>query len=184
MSELPATAYAILGMLCFERELTGYDAKKWADASIRHFYWAPATSHVYRELARLEDLGLVTSRGATADEPRTKRVYRITDAGRAAVAAWAAQPTDEAVVVKHPVALRAWLGHLVDQGRVREIVEQHVDAVRARLDEIDTSIAVAEELGMPYPAAVLRWSRRVHEADVDGATAFLRELDAGLGAGD
>ena len=92
-SELPATAYAILGMLCFERELTGYDAKKWADASLRHFYWAPATSHVYRELARLEDLGLVESRGATADEPRTKRVYRITDAGRAAVTAWAAEPT-------------------------------------------------------------------------------------------
>lgn len=176
--ELPATAYAILGMLCFERELTGYDAKKWADASLRHFYWAPATSHVYRELARLEDLGLVEARGATADEPRTKRVYRITPEGRAAVTAWAAAPTDEPTVVKHAVALRVWLGHLVEQAEVRAIVEQHVVQTRARLDEIDRSLAVAETLdAMAYPCAVLRWTRRVHEADLEGAEAFLAELD-------
>ncbi|MFA5883130.1 MAG: PadR family transcriptional regulator [Acidimicrobiia bacterium] len=178
-TELPATAYAILGMLCFERELTGYDAKKWADASLRHFYWAPATSHVYRELARLEDRGLVESRGAEADEPRTKRVYRITAAGRAAVAAWAATPTDEAMVVKHPAALRVWLGHLVGAGDVRTIVERHIAQVRTRLGEIDESLAVAETLpGMDYPRAVLRWSRGVHQADLDGAIAFLAELVA------
>jgi DNA-binding PadR family transcriptional regulator len=176
--DLPATAYAILGMLCFERELTGYDAKKWADASLRHFYWAPATSHVYRELARLEDLGLVEARGATAEEPRTRRVYRITPAGRAAVTAWAAEPTDEPTVVKHAVALRVWLGHLVEQGEVRAIVERHVAQTRARLADIDESLAVAETLGpMAYPCAVLRWTRRVHAADLEGAEAFLAELD-------
>lgn len=175
--ELPATAYAILGVLCFERELTGYDAKKWADASLRHFYWAPATSHVYRELARLEGLGLVEARGAAADEPRTKRVYRITPAGRAAVTAWAAAPTNEPTVVKHAVALRVWLGHLVAPDDVRAIVAQHVVQTRARLDEIDESLAVAETLdAMAYPCAVLRWTRRIHAADLEGAEAFLAEL--------
>lgn len=177
LPELPATAYAILGMLCFERELTGYDAKKWADASLRHFYWAPATSHVYRELARLEDTGLVAAREARADEPRTKRVYRITPAGRAAVTAWAAEPTDESTVLKHAVALRVWLGHLVEQGEVRAIVEQHIAQTRARLDEIDESLAVAETIdAMAYPGAVLRWTRRIHAADLEGAEAFLAEL--------
>lgn len=175
--DLPATAYAILGILCFERELTGYDVKKWADASLRHFFWAPAMSHVYRELARLEDLGLVDARGATRDEPRTKRVYRITPAGRGAVTAWAAESTDEPTVLKHAVALRAWLGHLVDRGDVRAIVEQHTFATRARLDEIDKSLAVAETLpDMGYPCAILRWSRRIHEADLRGAEGFLAEL--------
>lgn len=178
MNELPATAYAILGMLCFERELTGYDAKKWADASLRHFYWAPATSHVYRELARLEDLGLVEARSATVDEPRTKRVYRITPAGRAAVTEWAGAPTDEPTVVKHAAALRVWLGHLVEPGSVRAVVEEHVVQTRARLDEIDKSLAVAETLdAMAYPCAVLRWTRRIHQADLEGAEAFLAELD-------
>ena len=174
--ELPATAYAILGMLCFEHELTGYDAKKWADASLRHFYWAPATSHVYRELARLEELGLVEARAAAPDEPRTKRVYRITPEGRATVAEWAARPTDEPTVVKHSVALRVWLGHLVEPGQVRAIVERYLVQARARVADIDTSIGVAASLGMDYPRAVLRWSRQVHQADVDGAEAFLAEL--------
>lgn len=175
--DLPATAYAILGMLCFERELTGYDAKKWADASLRHFYWAPATSHVYRELARLEELGLVEARSAQADEPRTKRVYRITPSGRAAVTAWAAEPTDEPTVVKHAVALRAWMGHLVAPDDVRAIVEQHVAQTRERIDEIDASLAVASALDeMTYPCAVLRWARRIHEADLEGAEQLLAEL--------
>lgn len=175
--DLPATAYAILGILCFERELTAYDVKKWADASLRHFYWAPATSHVYRELARLEDRGLVEARGASTAEPRTKRVYRITPGGRAAVARWAAEPTEEPTVVKHSVALRAWLGHLVLADDVRIIVEQHVAQARRRIEEIDRSIAVAETLpAMTYPVAVLRWARRIHEADVEGAEAFLADL--------
>ena len=55
MEVLPATAWAVLGELSFGRELSGYDIKKWADASLRFFYWSPAISQIYRELRRLED---------------------------------------------------------------------------------------------------------------------------------
>ncbi len=58
-SALPPTAYAVLGTLAFGRELSGYDIKKWADASLGFFYWSPALSHIYRELARLEERALV-----------------------------------------------------------------------------------------------------------------------------
>lgn len=186
--DLPATGYAILGMLCFERELTGYDAKKWSDASLGHFYWSPATSHVYRELARLEALGLVAAREATPDEPRTKRIYRITPAGRDAVAAWVTRPTADAVVLKHPAALRVWLGHLVAREQVREIVERHIEQVETRLATIDESLEGAQAIptdGLPsmeLPCAVLRWSRAIHRADLDGARDLLRELGGGTGA--
>jgi len=184
-TELPATAYAILGMLCFEQELSGYDAKKWADASLRHFYWAPAASHVYRELPRLETLGYVVARGAAPDDLRNKRVYRITPEGRAAVTAWVAEPTSEPMVLKHPAALRVWLGHLVDAGQVRATVEQHLVGARARLAEIDASLAVAETMpAMDYPRAVLRWARGIHQADADGAVALLAELSAATAGAD
>ena len=61
------TAYALLGLLSFDRELSGYDLKKWADSSLRFFYWSPATSQIYVELKRLEKLGFVTA----ARRPRT-----------------------------------------------------------------------------------------------------------------
>ena len=83
---LPMTAYALLGLLSFDRELSGYDLKKWADSSLRFFYWSPATSQIYAELKRLEKLGLVSARETPQDELRNKRVYRITDAGRDALA--------------------------------------------------------------------------------------------------
>lgn len=181
VSDLPATAYAILGILCFERELSAYDVKKWADASLRHFYWAPASSHVYRELARLEQRGLVAAREVPQDDLRNKRVYRITPAGRAAVQEWVVAGSGEVTVVKHPAALRAWLGHVVEVGDVRAIVERHVERTQERLRAIDDSLAVAAGLeGMEYPRAVLRWARHVHRADLDGALAFLDELAGGL----
>jgi len=58
---LPATGYAVLGLLSFGRELTGYELKQWADGSLRFFYWSPAVSQIYSELKRLE-IGPVVQR--------------------------------------------------------------------------------------------------------------------------
>src|ERR1043165_4355532 len=90
-SPLPPTAWAVLGLLSFPPgERTGYELKKWADASLRFFYGSPAFSQIYAELRRLERLGYATSRRSGPEEPRTKRTYAITRAGRDALAAWAA----------------------------------------------------------------------------------------------
>ena len=63
MSErrLPATAWAVLGILAFDRELSGYQVKQWADASLTFFYWSPAVSQIYAELKRP-----VPAKGASA----------------------------------------------------------------------------------------------------------------------
>lgn len=175
-SVLPNTAYAILGLLTFGRELSGYDVKKWADASLRFFWWAPATSHVYRELARLEELGFVTSRAAP-DAERRKRLYRITDAGRAAAAQWVTAPVAEPVVVKHPVALRLWLGHLGDPERLRAVLEEHQVEARRLLREIDQSIAAsADDAAMAYPRVVLEWMRTIYAADAEATDTALQQL--------
>src|ERR1039458_7715997 len=84
-ASVPATGWAVLGLLSFGRELTGYDLKKWADHSLRFFYWSPAISQIYSELKRLERLGYVTSRTVAQDELRNKRVYAISEEGRMAL---------------------------------------------------------------------------------------------------
>ena len=173
---LPNTAYAILGLLTFGRELSGYDVKKWADASLRFFWWAPATSHIYRELARLEELGLVTSRPAP-DAERRKRLYRITDRGREVAAEWVTEPVAEPVVVKHPVALRLWLGHLGDPEQLRTVLEEHRVETRRLLREIDQSIAAsAGDAAMEYPRIVLEWMRTIYAADAEATETALGQL--------
>ncbi|MCB0995054.1 MAG: PadR family transcriptional regulator, partial [Acidimicrobiales bacterium] len=74
------TGYAVLGLLSFGRELSGYDLKKWADASLRFFYWSPAVSQIYGELKKLSTAGLVAEREVPVDDLRNKRVYTLTDA--------------------------------------------------------------------------------------------------------
>ena len=76
-ADLPATSFALLGLLTFGDELTGYELKQRADMTLRFYWTAPAMSQVYTELSRLLTLGLV----ATVGDGRTTR-YRITEAGQ------------------------------------------------------------------------------------------------------
>jgi len=177
--ELAPTGWAVLGLLSFGNELTGYELKKWADNSLRFFYWAPATSQIYAELKRLERLGYVTSREAAHDELRNKRVYRITTAGRDALRRWLRDAPVEPPVLKHGVALRVWLGHLVEPDELRSIVEQHRQYAEEMQDELERAAATARrDPAWTYPAAVIRWGARYYEAERALADETLRELTA------
>jgi len=86
---LAATSWALLGMLSYEYELSGYDMRKWIEWSMRFFYGSPAYSQIYSELKKLEQLGLVTSRVENSGGTRNRRLYKITEAGMDAVTRWA-----------------------------------------------------------------------------------------------
>src|SRR5436305_14354208 len=84
-TNLAATSWALLGMLSYEYELSGYDIRKWIDWSMRFFYGSPAYSQIYSELKKPEKLGLVTSRVEDGGGTRNRRLYKITKAGLDAV---------------------------------------------------------------------------------------------------
>jgi DNA-binding PadR family transcriptional regulator len=175
---LPATAWAVLGLLSFGRDLTGYDLKKWADSSLRFFYWSPAISQIYGELRRLESLGYVESWAAPQDELRNKRLYRITELGREALTAWVRDSPVEPPVLKHGVALRVWLGHLADPAVLREIVAEHRAYAAKMLAEVSAARRTAEQNPeWTYPELVERWGERYWSAERDLADAMLRDLD-------
>lgn len=177
-AKLPATSWAVLGMLSFEQELSGYDIKKWADWSLKFFYWSPSFSQIYGELKRLERHGYVTSRTVMQDEVRGKRVYAITPAGRAAASRWAHDASVEPPVLKHGVLLRVWLGHLTDPERLREIVSEHRDNSERRREEAAVDVGAAhEEAACAYPVIALRWAERYHGAERDLADRLLEDLD-------
>ena len=41
---LAATSWALLGMMSYEEEVSGYDLKKWIDWSVDLYYWSPSFS--------------------------------------------------------------------------------------------------------------------------------------------
>ncbi|MFD9304336.1 PadR family transcriptional regulator [Streptomyces sp. NPDC060048] len=178
--ELPPTAWAVLGLLSFPGERTGYELKKWADSSLRFFYWSPAISQIYAELRRLEELGYAASVRSGPEEVRAKRRYGITPAGREALAGWAG---DTAVagppVLKHGLLLRVWLGHLAEPERLRTMVGEHAEHTERELTAVREAMAQASaELDWAFPVLALRWSERRHLAELELARALLADLDA------
>jgi len=80
-----AVTPVLLGMLSLGPR-SGYDIKTVVDRSTR-FFWAASYGQIYPELRRLESEGL--SEGEDAPKGgRSRRVYRITKAGRDALREW------------------------------------------------------------------------------------------------
>lgn len=158
--DLPTTSYALLGLLTFGDDLTGYELKQRADRTLRFYWVSPAMSQVYTELERLTAHGLVTARDAGPNAKSSK--YRITDEGRRALTAWLEEAPVGFPTLKHPVALRLLVGHLVDPGRTRDLLRGHLDqlaAHRADLEGVRESLRGSDAPGdaFRYPSLVADW---------------------------
>ncbi|MFF4454394.1 PadR family transcriptional regulator [Streptomyces goshikiensis] len=177
--DLPPTAWAVLGLLSFPGERTGYELKKWADSSLRFFYWSPAISQIYAELRRLEELGYAASARSGPEEARAKRRYAITTAGREALAGWAADTADAGPpVLKHGLLLRIWLGHLTEPERLRAAVGEHLERTRGELTAVREAMERARKVPRwAFPELALRWSERQHLAELELAEALLTDLE-------
>jgi DNA-binding PadR family transcriptional regulator len=80
-----AVTWAVLGLLAI-RPMSGYDIKGAVDRTIRHF-WAASYGQIYPELKRLEEAGWIAGKDADRGG-RSRRVYRITAAGRRQLDGW------------------------------------------------------------------------------------------------
>lgn len=86
---LSPSSFIVLGFIDRYGELTSYDLKRCADESVGYF-WSFPRSQLYAEPQRLVGLGLLTD--DQEEGGRRRRLFRITDAGRAALADWLAAP--------------------------------------------------------------------------------------------
>jgi len=82
--------YAILGFLNYH-PYTGYDLKKIFDSSVRHF-WPADQSQIYRTLRNLTGQGFVEMEKVPQDDRPDRKVYSITEAGRAELMKWLSGP--------------------------------------------------------------------------------------------
>ncbi|MFD5414087.1 PadR family transcriptional regulator [Streptomyces nojiriensis] len=175
---LPATSWAVLGLLSFGEELSGYDLKKWSDGSLRFFYWSPSFSQIYSELKRLEKAGYASSRMVAQDTgTRDKRVYRITDEGMTAVREWAREAPVDPPVLKHGPMLRLWLGHLLEPEQMREVLLQQQEFAETMRRRAAADVEGAKESAWVYPTLTLKWAERYYASERDLAAAMLEDID-------
>jgi DNA-binding PadR family transcriptional regulator len=176
---LTPTGYAVLGLLSFGRELTGYELKQWAHDSLRFFYTAPAMSQIYSELERLRAAGLVRDR-AVPDGHRTIRTYRLTPDGETVLRAWAEETEPEPPVLKHHVALRLFFGHLVGPDRLLEQTANHrawvVEQLR-ELEQVDAGLAASPPEVWHYARLVADWGRRYYGAELEALDELRQQLE-------
>ena len=173
---LPTTSYALLGLLSFGRELTGYELKQWADGSIRFFAWSPAMSQVYTELARLARLGFVAAAEGRGSG-RSGRRYHITAHGLEELTRWLAEAPVEAPVLKHPAALRVFFGHLVDRPRLRAILDEHRARLLEQLEALDAIRAdLADDPTWRHARLVAGWGERLYRHELETVGVIRRRL--------
>ncbi len=168
--ELPTTSYALLGLLTFGDDLTGYELKQRADSTLRFYWVSPAMSQVYTELARLESHGLVQARDAAPAKSGRSSRYTITDAGRAALETWLAETPAEFPTLKHPVALRLLIGHLTAPEATEKLLRGYLDQLaeqREELQRVRESLRGNDAVGEPfrYPSLVADWGLEYYESE-------------------
>jgi DNA-binding PadR family transcriptional regulator len=177
---LPTTSYAMLGLLTFGDELTGYELKQRADNTLRFYWVAPAMSQIYTELGRLTERRYVEP--ATREgEGRRTTAYRITDAGRAALREWMAESPPGFPVLKHTVLLRLLIGHASEPERITAMLETYVDELAAALGdlaEVRESLRGGDGPGQPfhYPSVVADWGLDYFAAETRHARKALDRL--------
>lgn len=160
MIDLNPTAASLLGFL-HEGEFSGYELVKVARRLIGDF-WSLTQSQVYRELAVLARRGLVEVGEVGV---RSRRPYRLTDAGRAAFAEWICQPPGPEQI-RYPLLLTLAFGSRLPADQLLQFVADHRRLHEQRVREYRTLEATLPldayqratlAFGLRYEQAVLEW---------------------------
>lgn len=178
-TKLPTTSYAVLGLLSFGEELSGYDIRQWAQ-NMRFFYWSPAQSQVYSELRRLAEHALVVSRDVPQAGKPDKRLYRITDAGIAEFRRWfVSDELDTTTVIKHSVVLKIFFGHMGTPEDLVTLLNRFIEEVNHNLGQLGVVQEYFEnDESMAYPALAAEWSYHYYRAELEIAQSLLARFQS------
>lgn len=119
------TRFIILGFLSHE-PMTGYDIKKRITENIGHF-WDLSFGQIYPALRDLERDGLVTMVVERNEGGPDRKIYTITDGGRAELKRWLVRPVKREIL-RYEVLLKLFFG----AGGEPENILCHVEGFRER----------------------------------------------------
>jgi len=135
--KLTGTSYALMAVLHEFGEMTSYDIKQAMESSIQNFWPVPHTT-AYEEPARLAAAGYLAAR--QEEGGRRRRIYALTDQGRGALAAWAAEPSAAPPQLREEAMLKVFAG-----GDPAGLVGSRLGWHRAKLEELRGYLALVRE---------------------------------------
>lgn len=156
--------FAILGLLA-RRASTGYEVAQRMRQPIGYF-WTARHSQIYPELNRLDAAGLVEHEVVDGAGPRPTKRYRITPAGRDALAAWVVGDL-EPQPVRDLEVLRLWSVWTVDPAAADDLVGRLEATHRSALDRYLEELAeISDDPGARDPSDPLFASRITLEGGI------------------
>ncbi len=151
--ELTPTSHIVLGLLSMSGQATPYDLKQMAARTVGEF-WTLPHSQLYSEPARLARAGYLTEQ----QEPhgRRRKLYDLTDRGRAALTGWLQTFAPEPYMLRDPALLKLFFG--ADLHRLAEVqLQTHrqkltdYEAIRGQIPtEAPLGPRLALELGIRH----------------------------------
>ena len=129
-AHLTSTSYLVLGLIEREGPSTPYELKRHVAATIGHF-WSFPHALLYTEPARLVELDMLTEKREA--DGRRRRLFTITDRGRAAIQAWLAKPSLEPTELRDSGLLQLFFADLGSVDERRTLAEAQVAIHRAAL---------------------------------------------------
>ncbi len=178
--------HALLGLLNY-RPATGYELKRTFTQSI-HFFWNATLPQIYRTLKQMEREGWLTVSIEHQDGKPSRKVYQITEKGRAEFQRWLTEPS-EIPEARNAMLIKIFFGHRMNPDRFVSHLRQWRDYYAGLLKRYEEEIVplvnhYAMQTGaskdIPYWTLTLDFGRRQAEMVVDWCDAALgRRKDTG-----
>jgi DNA-binding PadR family transcriptional regulator len=171
---LTPVSYLVLGEVARRGSATPYELKVSVAASVGNF-WSFPHAQLYKEPPRLAEAGLLTEE--REESGRRRRVFRITDAGRATLMSWLATPEPGHTELRDPGLLKLAFSDLGRPGDVARLARVQAAAHRAHLDVYRSLAALPDgampwslrrtlDIGLGYEELALRfWERLAEDSD-------------------
>jgi DNA-binding PadR family transcriptional regulator len=152
---------------------SGYDIKALVDQTTR-FFWAASYGQIYPELKGLDERGLIEAE-ADPQGGRRRTTYRITAAGREALAAWIREP-EQVQEMRDEGLLKLFFAGVLGREECIAVVEAKREFHVRKLDALREIEPVAKANERPGPYAALRYGLGMAEFAIDWCDEILNEL--------
>ncbi|MGW0806088.1 PadR family transcriptional regulator [Nonomuraea sp. NPDC002799] len=124
--------HAVLGLLA-EEPGSGYDLMKMFDVSLSNV-WPATQSQLYAELGKLAEAALVD---VTAEGPRGRKEYSITETGLAELRRWILE-VEPTTVARSDMLLRVFFLGQVDPEQARAYLRHQVELTTKQLEQLES----------------------------------------------
>jgi DNA-binding PadR family transcriptional regulator len=180
-AQLSPTGYVVLGLVSV-RPRAGQELAGYAERSIGNFF--PLTrSHVYSELDRLCQLGLLEATEVRQERFPTKRVYEITGEGECVLRQWLEESPVGPDRQRNLFLVRMFFGDRISPVRLGAILDEYEAEARARRDRLSEVVQrLAERPQAAFRRATAMFGVRREQAKLDWVAEVRPLLVAGAGS--